>query len=1051
MLIFKWVNRVLFFLIIVVKMLYANELIVYEAVNYDTNKSCQFYEEEKYLSKKSQFIGTCKHGYIDGNATIFHQYNHQYRGFFKEGYYDGYGKFSWTKESYIEGIFRKNYLTGFGKSYDEGIVSIGDFYKNIFTGYGTYILDNNKSFTVQKSKEALRQATVLENNTYTFDVNVTQKISLLKKSLLIREEHLKNHPLLAQSYSTLSQTLAKIKTKKSLEEAMVYAKLALELKLKIFDMNSSEVSFEYNNLSLILSDLGRASEAVVYGEKGLAIDEIYFSKSNPNLALSYGNMALFYKDANQLIKAKQSIIKALELRKNISDFNSTELAVDLNTRSLIYQDLGDFEKAEKDALKSLEINLQSLGENHGYVIKSYGNLAMLYLDLNDLEEAQKYVEKFLVLSEKNFAQNEYDLSAVYSNVSLFYKRLDDLKNAEKYAQKSMKIAEKIMPKNHPSLSTVYAHLSLIYEEQDKLKKAIKYANKALAIRKHNQNSLGLMISYRDLSFMYTENQEYDKAFSFYAKSFRLFLASRIALSQLNHRAKKKYLDHTNIHIYNLLDMSLLSSKDVTKDVFNLWIAYKGELSSIENHIMTFQDEVDNSEIAIDTKHLRAIKREYSDSSLGLFFSLDASKNSALLKMELEKEELEELLSTKVNEYNLSSKLKELNSSTLINFLKEDELYIDFAKTDRNYYIFTLNAKEEVTYQVLEHNITMINSLIQGYRENIIKFGQIEGNEFLGKLEKITQFNLINEKNKKLLNKLYNFLLKEPIKNLNNYKKLIISPDGILNFLPFESLFTNKNKYLIEELSVEYTSSAKEFFSAHSSSKSTPKKMNIVVFSNPKFDANMTKSTQNKSIDDLIAGVEPLTYSEDGIFIKEIFKKRKEDINVTSFSEKNASKENLFKVSRPTILHISTHSKYSQKNKIKINELLLKSVLILSGHNVTDDDDFSGIVTALDFSTLNLYHTELVFFSSCESGLGDILSSEGAYGLSRAAKIAGGKRVISTLWKVSDEKSAILVKNFYKNIEQGLGYVEALKKSKIEMINQGYAPFYWAGFVENGID
>lgn len=1060
--IFKWVNSVLLFLI-VIEFLNANELRIYEAINHDSNESCQFYEEKEYLQEKSQFIGNCINGFIEGNATIIHHNKDQYSGLFKGGYYHGYGRFSWREDSYIEGVFTKNYLMGFGKDYNEGILSVGDFYKNIFTGYGTYFLDTNKSFLVEKSKEELLQATVLENNTYELDINITEQIYFLRKSLFIREQYLPNHPLLAHNYSTLSQVLAKVKTRKSLEEAVSYAKMALELKIKIFDENSSEVSIEYNNLSLILSDLGRAKEAIFYAEKGLAIDELLYLDNNPNLALIYSNMALFYRDVNELIKAKKYILKALEIRKNITDNYSTELAVDLNTLSLIYQDLGDLEKAEIYALKSLKINQDLLGENHAYVIKSYSNLSMIYLDLHQLKEAKEYADKFLTLAEKNFKNNKYDLSAVYSNVSLVYKRLGDLVNSEKYAVKSMCIAEKIMLKNHPSLATVYAHLSLIYEKQSKLQKAIEYAKKALVIRKTNHNSMGLMISYRDLSFMYTENKQYDKAFSTYFKSFILFLKSRDSLSQLNNRAKKKYLNNTNIHIYNLLDMSLLVKKDVVREVFDAWIQYKGELSDIENHIMILKDEVDSYNVQLkeenkvksDVEHLRKVKRQYSEVFLGTIFSLDPLKDNSLLNIQLEKEQLEESLSMQVSEYNLSSISKDLNVSLLNNYVEENEIYIDFARTDRNYYIFTLNSRGEVHYQVLESNVSSIDRLIKDYRNNIIQFGKVEYDSSLVKIDKENQLKLIDIKSKKLSSQLYKLLLDKPIKDFETYKKLIISPDGLLNFLPFEALLTDKNKYLIESVDIQYISSAKELLKISSSKEKPLKKIDIVVFSNPNFDANLTivseKSSKIKSIDDLIQGVDPLEHSEDGVIIKEIFEKRKKDVKITSFSGKDASKENLFRVKKPTILHISTHSKYSKKNKITINESLVKSALTFAGHNINADDDFSSIVTALDFSTLNLYHTDLVFFSSCESGLGDILSSEGAYGLSRAAKLAGAKRVISTIWEVSDEKSAIITKSFYSNIEKGKGYVDALKESKIEMIEKGYKPFYWAGFIESGMN
>ena len=111
------------------------------------------------------------------------------------------------------------------------------------------------------------------------------------------------------------------------------------------------------------------------------------------------------------------------------------------------------------------------------------------------------------------------------------------------------------------------------------------------------------------------------------------------------------------------------------------------------------------------------------------------------------------------------------------------------------------------------------------------------------------------------------------------------------------------------------------------------------------------------------------------------------------------------------------------------------------------------MSALEFSNLNLYNTELVLFSSCESGRGDIHSSEGVYGLNKGAKLAGAKRVISTLWSVASKESLELTNRFYEHLNENnmKGYSDALRETKLEMIERGYHPFFWAGFIENGID
>ena len=66
--------------------------------------------------------------------------------------------------------------------------------------------------------------------------------------------------------------------------------------------------------------------------------------------------------------------------------------------------------------------------------------------------------------------------------------------------------------------------------------------------------------------------------------------------------------------------------------------------------------------------------------------------------------------------------------------------------------------------------------------------------------------------------------------------------------------------------------------------------------------------------------------------------------------------------------------------------MLRSGLILAnanyawknGSNPFEEDD--GILTALDISNLDLRKTDIVILSACETGLGDIPSSEGVFGL-----------------------------------------------------------------------
>ena len=105
----------------------------------------------------------------------------------------------------------------------------------------------------------------------------------------------------------------------------------------------------------------------------------------------------------------------------------------------------------------------------------------------------------------------------------------------------------------------------------------------------------------------------------------------------------------------------------------------------------------------------------------------------------------------------------------------------------------------------------------------------------------------------------------------------------------------------------------------------------------------------------------------------------------------------------------------------------------------------GVLTANEVSTLNLKNTDLVVLSACETGLGDILGSEGVYGLQRAFKMAGAKYTIMSLWKVPDAETAEFMKLFYKNLTKMKDIPAAFEKARKTM-REKHDPYYWAAFV-----
>jgi CHAT domain-containing protein len=193
------------------------------------------------------------------------------------------------------------------------------------------------------------------------------------------------------------------------------------------------------------------------------------------------------------------------------------------------------------------------------------------------------------------------------------------------------------------------------------------------------------------------------------------------------------------------------------------------------------------------------------------------------------------------------------------------------------------------------------------------------------------------------------------------------------------------------------------------------------------------------------------------------------------TKERATKSALKQVRGPSILHIATHgfflqdipadtanTKAKQREKVDAGTRLgkwaiwtenplLRSGLALAGANQGRSDDNNGVLTALEASGLDLWGTKLVVLSACDTGLGEVKSGEGVYGLRRALVLAGAESQMMSLWPVSDRSTSDLMVGYYKKLIRGQGRAEALRQVQLEMLRDTSRahPYYWAGFIQSG--
>ncbi len=186
-------------------------------------------------------------------------------------------------------------------------------------------------------------------------------------------------------------------------------------------------------------------------------------------------------------------------------------------------------------------------------------------------------------------------------------------------------------------------------------------------------------------------------------------------------------------------------------------------------------------------------------------------------------------------------------------------------------------------------------------------------------------------------------------------------------------------------------------------------------------------------------------------------------------------QRLKQVRSPWILHLATHgffladqhrdpnqarawtssSDLGRLSGLRLENPLLRSGLVLAGGNTwlkkgpLPPEAEDGLLTAEDVTGMDLLDTELVVLSACNTGLGEIRTGEGVFGLRRAFVLAGAKTLVMSLWKVPDKETCELMEDFYRRILAGEPRAEALRNAQLAMKAKYPHPFFWGAFICQG--
>ncbi|HEX2269029.1 MAG TPA: CHAT domain-containing protein, partial [Pyrinomonadaceae bacterium] len=304
------------------------------------------------------------------------------------------------------------------------------------------------------------------------------------------------------------------------------------------------------------------------------------------------------------------------------------------------------------------------------------------------------------------------------------------------------------------------------------------------------------------------------------------------------------------------------------------------------------------------------------------------------------------------------------------------------------------------------------------------------------------------------------MLLGPVASQLGRKRLLVVPDGALEYLPFAALAVPRKTApasfvpLMVEHEVTSIPSASTLAVLRQELRGrAPAEKVVAVFADPVFDKADERVTGDLSraagghhgalLPDDLPALQRLPYTRqeaEAILALVPSTSRKAALGFEA-NRAAAMSDDLIKY---RIIHFATHS-FLNSTHPELSSIAL-SMLDRGGKPQ------NGYLRAHEVFNLKL-GAELVVLSGCRTGLGKEVKGEGLYGMTRGFMYAGSKRVVVSLWDVQDQATARLMSDFYRGL---LGpkrphAAAALRAAQIAIWREGrwQAPYYWAGFVLQG--
>ncbi len=924
-----------------------------------------------------------------------------------------------------------------------------------------------------------------------------------EESVLLFERVLgSDHLETASAVNVLAQIL---QAKQEYAKAEPLFLRALAIREKQLGADHRDVAWSRNNLGLFYKTRGDFGKADPYYQQAIAMLERQPGADRLNLAEFLNNLAVLNRVRGDYAKAEPLYLRSLAIRESELPADHLDIALSLNNLALLYNYRGDYAKAEPLFLRSQAIYEKRYGKDHPDVAAALNNLALLYKSMGNYPQAEPLYLRALAIKEKQWGPDHPDVALSLNNLATLYQATEAYDKAEPLLRRALAIREKSLGPEHPLVGTSLINLALVYLLKGDLEKAEPLFARGVAVfEKQAPDHPQLAIGLNNWGGKYLMAGDFRKAEALMLRSFdmreRVLNADHpdVANSLVNLARLYRVMGNPSKAVTYATRANAVMERDFLR---NLVAGSEQQKVLYLKRTATYADTTISLHVGSAPNDPEAAKAALSVILQRKGRALDImSRNIEALRARATPEDralLDELAVTQTKLANLLVRVPEGKAAQgykdQVTALETqvDKLQADIGARSASFRLQSLPVTLDAVQRAVPEDAALVEfAFFRPYDAAMNTYGAPrfvayvlnhtgdpkwvdlgEAGPIQSAIERLRQsFTIADAEAKRDLRPLaraVDQLVMEPVRRLlGDRKRLLISPDGVLNLVPFAALVDENNQYLVERYSMSYLSSGRDLLRLQ---EKTGQPSPPLVFADPDFGAASGPSLG------LLAGITisrlPVTAVE-AAAIRRIFP----DAKVRQRAE--ATETALKAVHGPRILHVATHGFFFKAETeapepeamaganrklthgpesagptwTQLNQPLVQSGLVMAGVNLrraeTGDD---GVFTAMEAAGLDLFGTELVTLSACDSGVGEIRTGDGVYGLRRALVLAGSETQMISLWPVSDRGTGELMAKYYTLLKAGEGRGEALRNVQLAMLKDPRRrhPYYWASFIQSG--